>query len=62
MNYYIVDAFTSEKFKGNPAGVCILEKIICKYIKVSVSTSFGDIHRKEIAITGHIAENVEKDL
>ena len=23
---YQVDAFTSEPFKGNPAGVCILEK------------------------------------
>jgi len=25
MKYYIVDAFTDELFKGNPAGVCILE-------------------------------------
>ncbi len=23
---YIVDAFTSEAFKGNPAGVCLLDK------------------------------------
>lgn len=26
MNYYIVDAFTNKLFKGNPAGVCVLEK------------------------------------
>ncbi|MCC0649214.1 PhzF family phenazine biosynthesis protein [Clostridioides sp. ZZV15-6598] len=26
MNYYIVDAFTNNLFKGNPAGVCVLEK------------------------------------
>jgi len=26
MKYYVVDAFTDELFKGNPAGVCILEK------------------------------------
>lgn len=26
MNIYVVDAFTKEPFKGNPAGVCLLEK------------------------------------
>lgn len=26
MQYYIINAFTSETFGGNPAGVCILEK------------------------------------
>ena len=26
MDYYVVDAFTGELFKGNPAGVCILTK------------------------------------
>ncbi|MGX9757005.1 PhzF family phenazine biosynthesis protein [Clostridioides difficile] len=26
MNYYMVDAFTNNLFKGNPAGVCVLEK------------------------------------
>ena len=26
MKYYIVDAFTDELFRGNPAGVCLLEK------------------------------------
>jgi PhzF family phenazine biosynthesis protein len=26
MKIYQVDAFTSEPFKGNPAGVCLLEK------------------------------------
>ena len=25
MKYYIIDAFTEELFKGNPAGVCILD-------------------------------------
>jgi len=28
MDYYIVDAFTSEIFRGNPAGVCVLENEI----------------------------------
>ncbi|OAA90550.1 PhzF family phenazine biosynthesis protein [Clostridium ljungdahlii] len=26
MKYYVVDAFTDEVFKGNPAGVCVLDK------------------------------------
>ena len=25
MKYYVVDAFTSEQFKGNPAGVCVVD-------------------------------------
>jgi PhzF family phenazine biosynthesis protein len=28
MKYYVVDAFTDQLFKGNPAGVCLLEKWI----------------------------------
>lgn len=28
MKYYIIDAFAEELFKGNPAGVCLLEKEI----------------------------------
>jgi PhzF family phenazine biosynthesis protein len=26
MNLYIIDAFTSEPFKGNPAAVCLLKE------------------------------------
>ena len=26
MKYFVVDSFTEELFKGNPAGVCLLEK------------------------------------
>lgn len=28
MKYYVVDAFTDEVFKGNPAGVCVLDNSI----------------------------------
>lgn len=28
MKYYVADAFTDEIFKGNPAGICVLEDII----------------------------------
>jgi PhzF family phenazine biosynthesis protein len=27
MNYYVVDAFAEEVFKGNPAGVCVIDKM-----------------------------------
>jgi len=26
MKYYVIDAFTDELFKGNPAGVCLLDE------------------------------------
>ncbi|WP_027702076.1 PhzF family phenazine biosynthesis protein [Metaclostridioides mangenotii] len=26
MKYYVVDSFTNELFKGNPAGICVVEK------------------------------------
>lgn len=28
MKYYMVDVFTNENFKGNPAGVCVLEELL----------------------------------
>ncbi|MBP9478770.1 MAG: PhzF family phenazine biosynthesis protein [Sebaldella sp.] len=28
MKYYIVDVFTNSSFRGNPAGVCILDEWI----------------------------------
>lgn len=28
MDYYVVDAFTDEVFKGNPAGVCLLDEAL----------------------------------
>ena len=37
MKYYIVDAFSNELFKGNPAGVCILEKEISDDIMQSIA-------------------------
>ncbi len=37
MKYYIVDAFSNQLFKGNPAGVCILEKEISDDIMQSIA-------------------------
>lgn len=37
MKYYVVDAFTNKLFKGNPAGVCILEKEISDDIMQSIA-------------------------
>lgn len=38
MKYYVVDAFTSERFKGNPAGVCVLEEMLPDEIMQSIAT------------------------
>ncbi|MCL2201879.1 MAG: PhzF family phenazine biosynthesis protein, partial [Oscillospiraceae bacterium] len=28
MKYFVVDAFTDEPFRGNPAGVCIMDRYL----------------------------------
>ncbi|MEI6190565.1 MAG: PhzF family phenazine biosynthesis isomerase [Chitinophagia bacterium] len=38
---FIVDSFTTEKFKGNPAGVCILENDISENSMLSIAREFG---------------------
>lgn len=37
MKYYVVDAFTNERFKGNPAGVCVLDKAISSEMMQSIA-------------------------
>jgi len=37
MRYYVVDAFTGELFKGNPAGVCVLDKPMDAAVMQSVA-------------------------
>lgn len=37
MKYYVVDAFTDEVFKGNPAGVCLLEERISDKIMQKIA-------------------------
>ena len=32
MKYFIVDAFANAIFKGNPAGICLLEKELDTFI------------------------------
>lgn len=34
---YIVDSFTNEKFKGNPAGVCLLDEDISNTLMLSIA-------------------------
>lgn len=38
---FIVDSFTTEKFKGNPAGVCILENDISENSMLSIAQELG---------------------
>lgn len=41
LKFYIVDAFTSEPFKGNPAGVCILQCPIEDDIMLKIARETG---------------------
>lgn len=38
---YIVDAFTDEMFKGNPAGVCVLRNELDNHVMLSIANEFG---------------------
>lgn len=38
---FIVDSFTTEKFKGNPAGVCILENDISEHSMLAIAQELG---------------------
>ena len=37
MKTYIVDSFTNEQFKGNPAGVCILEQDLTEELMLNIA-------------------------
>ena len=37
METYIVDSFTNEAFKGNPAGVCILSQAISEELMLKIA-------------------------
>jgi PhzF family phenazine biosynthesis protein len=37
MKYYVVDAFADQIFKGNPAGICLLEKPIDVYMMQNIA-------------------------
>lgn len=37
MKYYVIDAFTSELFGGNPAGVCVLDKKISDALMLKIA-------------------------
>lgn len=41
MKTYFVDSFTNEKFKGNPAAVCIVENIINEKEMQDIATEIG---------------------
>ncbi len=41
MKSYIVDSFTNKPFKGNPAGVCFLEKEISNEKMLEIAQEFG---------------------
>lgn len=53
---YIVDSFTDEPFKGNPAGVCLLNDELSDSVMLSIAKELG---LSETAFVGRINENNE---
>jgi PhzF family phenazine biosynthesis protein len=41
VNVYQVDSFTSEVFKGNPAGVCITDTALDESVMVAISSEMA---------------------
>ncbi len=54
MKVYIVDAFTTQVFKGNPAGVCMLESSISEEKMLLIAQELG------LSETAFIQKNEEK--
>ena len=52
---YIVDAFTDQPFKGNPAGVCIIENDINDFMMLSIAKELG------LSETAFVKKNIKKD-
>ena len=40
-NFYLIDAFTEVRFKGNPAGVCLLKKDIADELMKQIANEIG---------------------
>lgn len=68
MKYYVVDAFTDKVFKGNPAGVCLLEKELPDKIlqKIAFENNLAEtaflLKKKNKYILRWFTPEVEMDL
>jgi PhzF family phenazine biosynthesis protein len=53
---YLVDAFTDQPFKGNPAGVCIIENDIDDFMMLSIA--------KELVLseTAFVKKNIKEEF
>lgn len=59
MKLYQVDAFTSEKFSGNPAGVCLVEDFPDRVMMQNIAS---EMNLSETAFVKHITETIYKIL
>jgi PhzF family phenazine biosynthesis protein len=70
MKTYIVDAFTNEAFKGNPAGVCILEepiseekmRLITKELNLSETAFIRKLEKNNTYSIRYFSPKMEMDL
>jgi len=56
LDCYIVDAFTDVPFKGNPAGVCIVEKMPLESLMLSIANELG------LSETAFVALDMDKGV
>jgi PhzF family phenazine biosynthesis protein len=54
MKTYIVDAFTTEPFKGNPAGVCFPEEVLVEETMLKIAQEFGLSETAFVRETGQV--------
>ncbi|MDT8716861.1 PhzF family phenazine biosynthesis protein [Clostridium sp. 19966] len=54
MNYYVVDAFAEDPFKGNPAGVCVLEKWLPDSLMQEIAAE------NNLSETAFVVKNIDK--
>jgi len=68
MKYYVVDAFTDEIFRGNPAGVCLLDKELSDDVmqKIAFENNLAEtaflLKKEEKYILRWFTPEVEMDL
>ena len=41
MTYFLIDAFSNEPFRGNPAAVCLLDKALPDAVMMSLAREFA---------------------
>ena len=58
LTIYTIDAFTNSAFKGNPAGVCILDEPISKELMQNIAAELNYSNTAFVQKVGHLEYNI----